>query len=244
MKIVHNLEFCKALHATARGRIACVDVGAKFIGVAISDDSRTFAHPIGAIARSYRGANNQSALEILQKLNALVVSKYEHTTIAGLVVGLPLLNSEMTPFCHEIHATFKKMHYVHRKLESPEGLLLNKDSEPLRLKLTSLPPICTYWNEYNSTVDAKSIIKQVSNKQSVKLTAKDSIAASIILGSFLDHPFVIKHGVLRKATGVSTDKDDRGSSSDSPIPITPQGQSTSGRKKQKKVLSRRPHIIY
>eukprot|EP00981_Chlorochromonas_danica_P002681 scaffold525_cov170-Ochromonas_danica.AAC.5 len=49
--------------------------------------------------------------------------------------------------------------------------------------------ICTFWDERNSTVGARRLVKDMmlSSRRTVMLKYKDSLAASLILQGFLEH---------------------------------------------------------
>lgn len=87
--------------------------------------------------------------------------------IAGFVVGLPLFETgELTPLSREIMELVEKLSVISD---------LNNDE-----------CMCTFWNECNTTVRARSIISKFSRRRSVLVKNKDTVAASIILQSYLD----------------------------------------------------------
>jgi len=213
MKLLNYIEFCRHLKLNGKGNIAGLDFGAKQIGIAISDQSRHFVHPIGSITRSRCGANLNSGVEILSKLGTLFKEKGYHD-VTGLVIGLPLLDGRMTPFCHEIRATvgqMEKLVELSHTVEHDDRDVANTGEHdwpslasgsvhrdvptvPTGL-LEYVPPVCTFWDEYNSTSEAKAAISRVTSKRAVRMREKDSVAACIILDRFLEHPAVGRLGI-------------------------------------------------
>jgi len=90
----------------------------------------------------------------------------------GIVVGFPLhIDGSLTPLCYEILRIGEELQ-LHRKdllsaLPNPQEML------------------CTFWDERDSTVEARNIIAGMSVRRSVVRKYKDSVAASVILRNFL-----------------------------------------------------------
>ena len=176
MKAMCNLNFCKHLQLNHCGRLVALDMGSRQIGVAVCDESRYFCSPLGSIARSIRGVNVEASNEILSKLDGILISK-NVKNITGIIVGLPIFENKMTKFCHDIVDLFTLMESIQTS------------------QLKVVPGYYTFWDESNSTANAKEMIHQFTNKRAVRMNEKDAIAASLIMESFLEHPTVIKQNI-------------------------------------------------
>lgn len=178
MKILNNSEFCKALSLSKVGKVGALDIGVKCVGLAISDESRYYCSPVGTITRKIRYGKD-AGLEMNTKLFRLMQTE-SIPTLSGMVIGLPLLQGKQTSFCDEILHLISNMNEINLTSNNGSGVIAD---------------ICTFWDESFSTTNAKSIISQFSNKRSVRLKEKDSIAASLILESFLEHPTVVRYNI-------------------------------------------------
>ena len=79
-------------------RVGAIDFGTKRAGLAISSDCRNFSFPMMHIDRMPSRMSKESILAFVSTLeNALI----EHR-IGALVVGFPVHNDRITPFCNEI----------------------------------------------------------------------------------------------------------------------------------------------
>jgi RNase H-fold protein (predicted Holliday junction resolvase) len=218
MKLLNNLEFCRYISKQTHGALLGLDMGTKQIGVAFTDcKNRQFVGRLGSIQRQHFKSSRIAAEEIILKLEDLVDLKSGicSSSILGVVIGLPLLeNGVMTPFCHEIVKTVNLMNEFY----TSKGLV----NEPFGKYDCFVPPVCTFWNEYDSTSDAKSYINEyVSSKRSVRMNVKDEVAAALILEGFVNHPFIRQHSEPKKmqsvpaenGKNVTLEKDDMVSSS-------------------------------
>lgn len=93
---------------------------------------------------------------------------------------MPLLeDGSLSPFCHEI-------------IQLCDNISCNVDSLGIKMGENNSDDsihnqsIVTFWNERNSTVNARQVIKNYSKKRNVQKQAKDSLAASLIMQGYLD----------------------------------------------------------
>lgn len=224
MKLLCKIDFCKCISSAKNknnGVIVALDMGAKQIGVACTDTSKTYVNSIGRIDRRYRGGSKEASLEIIHKLNALLL-KHSIYGINGVVIGFPMHNQQITPFCKEIlkivdnsyvyckslrykrtldsHTSLFQLPYMHcgpdsrsNPCESHTILDFNNSKSKLQLLEDSELAIpCILWDEYNTTSEAKEAMQQYTSSRKVRMDKKDEVAASIILSRFLEDPFVRK----------------------------------------------------
>lgn len=158
-------------------RLMGLDYGSKRVGISLSD-SMTHAFPLDTYKRkltpSYYDSTklkvNYMKLDdesINHASNYITTIVNEHN-VFGIVVGLPLMEDNSTSIlCEEIISFMQKLN-----VESLDE---------------SMPCICTMWNERGSTVAARGHISSLSKKRRLFMENKDSLAAAIILQSFLNH---------------------------------------------------------
>ena len=79
-------------------KVAALDMGTKYCGVAISDETRMFIGPGKDIHRKHRPLSKEDIDSMSVALSSLV----QENNIKVFVVGLPIYNNELTPFCREI----------------------------------------------------------------------------------------------------------------------------------------------
>ncbi|XP_050377904.1 uncharacterized protein LOC126795125 isoform X2 [Argentina anserina] len=85
MKYVRPLNLFMDLHkAKPRGRILGLDVGDKYVGLAISDPSNKIAHPVSVLLRK------KSTLDLMAEDFNSLVSMF---SVAAFVVGYPFTES-------------------------------------------------------------------------------------------------------------------------------------------------------
>lgn len=162
MKIVlHSSSLVKdVLKFSTKTKLGALDVGKNFVGIAMSDESRTFVKPLGCLERQTNQRMSATAIDnFSSKLERYVCEN----KIAGFVVGLPIFQGELTPFCNEI---IKLMTNVQLP-EKPEVF-------------------CTFWNETDSTFQARNLSSKYSTSSAVYLRQKDALAAGIILMDFMN----------------------------------------------------------
>jgi len=155
------------LHSPISFKIASLDVGTKYVGVAITDETRRLVVPIKRDIRrkssvQYNRMSDQSIQSFNHDLNNLISTH----NIRLIVVGLPLHMFQLTPLADEIIDLMMKV----------EIDQVNSAGEAI---------YCTFWDETDSTVTARALSRSMSNKRSVFTRNKDSLAAYVILESFL-----------------------------------------------------------
>ena len=201
MRLLSNIDFCMLLQKYPIGSIGCLDFGSTAVGIAVCDSSRRFFHPLGTVSRKYRGSTKEATVEVMYKTMDMLRGR-GYNSLSGMVIGLPLIgDQEMTPFCHQINNIVTKAGVL-------DYTSNNETGPPNRVAamLSSLPPVCTYWHEYNSTADAKAYLRETTTRRSVRMAQKDSVAAAIILENFLEHPEVLRFGIRETSSNeVRTD---------------------------------------
>jgi putative Holliday junction resolvase len=135
------------------GRILALDVGEKTIGVAISDETGTYAFPGDTIRRQPEGhRKDMAAIRRLIEANA----------VREIVVGLPLrLDGSRSAQTERVEAFI----------------------EILR-RFVSLPVIVQ--DERLSTAEAERVLIAAGRRRDQRKQTVDSMAASLILQSYLD----------------------------------------------------------
>lgn len=133
-------------------RLLALDVGEKTIGVAVSDETETFAFPGETILRQEGYRRDMNALRRL----------VEEKEIAEIVVGLPLM------------------------MDGTRGIQVEKIEafvEQLRRYVTV--PVVTQ-DERLSTLEAEKLLLTTDKRREERKKVVDSMAASVILQSFMD----------------------------------------------------------
>ena len=137
-------------------KIAGLDIGTKHIGVAISDETRQFVFPSKIRLKrniTYGKLSSYDIKSFSKDLNQLVINDQ----IRFFVIGLPVYNKIMTPLAHDI----------------VELCIHTKISDTLTYKGDDI--LCTFHDEYESTVNARALTHRVSNKRSVMVKQKDGM---------------------------------------------------------------------
>ncbi len=139
-------------------RILGIDYGLARIGISLSDESKILASPLMIFAAEKKSENTAvKLLEFLQKHQS-----EHHYSIEQIVIGLPLMmNGKVGLLADEVK------HFV----------------EELR-KLTPIPIV--FWDERLTTVQAERSLRESSMSRKKRAKVVDTIAAVIILQSFLD----------------------------------------------------------
>ncbi len=167
MRLVPLRDFKDVILAIrGRKKLACLDVGTKHVGVAISDESLRFTFPHSTFHRVDSPENYSSRMDPDRILAASMhfQSLADKENIGAFVVGLPLLNGQVTPLCREIV-----------KFTSSLSIMLH-DSQDMW---------ATVWDESYSTSNARHLSKGITSSLRVRQKRKDMMAASIILEDFL-----------------------------------------------------------
>lgn len=142
-----------------RGRIVALDFGLKRIGVAISDESKIIATPYKTIFTEKKGADTASKL--INELKADAVSrKY---AIEKIVVGLPLM------------------------MNGKKGFLADEVTHFIELLKPLIDCPIIVWDERLTTAQAEKSLLESDLTRRRRSQIVDSIAAIIILQSYLDH---------------------------------------------------------
>lgn len=140
-------------------RIIGVDYGLARIGLSISDEQKIIATPMITLAAEKR--SEATVLKLIKELNAH--AKTHCYQIEEIVIGLPLL------------------------MNGKKGLLADEVLHFIELlKQHFLVPITT-WDERLSSVQADRSLRESSMSRKKRARTVDSVAAIIILQSYLDH---------------------------------------------------------
>lgn len=137
-------------------KIAGVDIGSKYVGLALTDESRNFVSPLKYDITRKPGINFNYTFT--RGLNNIITSN----GVRMFIIGLPVYNGQLTPFCSEIIDLVSKA-------DTPEDTF------------------CCFWDETNTTMHARSITRLFSRRPSVISKQKDGLAAAVILNSFLSY---------------------------------------------------------
>jgi RNase H-fold protein (predicted Holliday junction resolvase) len=177
------------------GKLMALDVGTKKVGVAICDETRHYISPVATLQRSL----DKSISNV--KLSAQLQRIVDQERIVALVVGLPLTaDFQMTSHARHITTLMDSI-----ELFEPVGLrpimpiVLATEEPTIKSTLPGLgrtkpvstlcpvqtPLTATYWNEYNSSVNARRLAKSLSSRPIVAKRHKDDFAACLILEGFL-----------------------------------------------------------
>lgn len=149
----------KTAHTSSRRRIAALDYGLKRIGIAISDETKVIAFPLITITTEKK--LHDTAAKVVRELAAH--QKNYLYSLEEIVVGLPLLLSGKQGFlADEVKAFIEE---------------LAKHSQV---------PIIT-WDERLTSVQAERSLRESSMTRKKRTQHVDTVAAVILLQSFLDH---------------------------------------------------------
>lgn len=139
-------------------RIVAIDFGMARFGIAISDPTKIIATPMETLQAEKKA--DKTAVKLLEYLNAYC--KKMNCDIECIVMGMPLMMSgKRGLLADEVH------HFV----------------EQLKL-LTQIPIIL--WDERLTTVQAEKTLRESSLSRKKRAKAVDSVAAIIILQSYLE----------------------------------------------------------
>lgn len=140
-------------------RIVGIDWGVARLGLAVSDGNKIIATPLKTLQAEKR--SEETAKKVLAELlSHASTHKYE---IAQIVIGMPLMMSGKSGFqADEVH------HFI----------------DQLR-QLTDIPIIP--WDERLTTSMAERSLKESSLTRKRRAQVVDSVAAILILQSYLDH---------------------------------------------------------
>lgn len=141
------------------GRIASLDLGARRIGVAVSDVSATLARPVGVLRISaLEGDGLQRALTEVARLSA------EEDGLAALVIGLP------------------------RRLDgTPNAMTSRVEAFATRLAARVALPV-RFQDERLSSHEADERLARREKDWRARKERLDAAAAAVILQDYLDRP--------------------------------------------------------
>lgn len=143
-------------------KILGLDIGTKNVGVACSDEKHRLAFPLHTLKRKPPRNSIQSIQSFSKTLQAVV----NDNTVCAIVVGLPINeDGGLSVLCNEIIELMRRVE------------VCNERNEEL---------CCTFWNERNTTVDSNLVFQRMSGNISKQRKHKDMVAASLILGGYLD----------------------------------------------------------
>lgn len=146
----------KIYHLDVTGRILAVDVGARRVGLAISDASRTLARPLETIAVSSEADAVDRVARRIEELHG------EDEGIAAIVVGLPSsLDGTATPQTARVRAFIARL-----QARTP----LRVDTEDERL----------------TSREAESRLAVREKDWRKRKAQLDAVAASVFLQDYLD----------------------------------------------------------
>jgi putative Holliday junction resolvase len=153
---IHTPQALKA-HLKSGGRLLGLDVGAKTIGVAISDPGLTLASPLDTVRR-------MKFTEDVRQLARMI----EGRDVGGFIVGLPInMDGTQGPRCQSVR------HFA-------ENLVGRAD-------LLGFEPEIAFWDERLSTaVVQRLLIDEVDMRRDKRAQAVDKMAAAYILQGALD----------------------------------------------------------
>lgn len=160
-----------------------LDYGTRRIGIGISVDGlnayelATYnRHPTAVTKDS---SNNFQSTSVRMDYNSdeamIHASKFlsrivQAHNVKGIVVGYPLLHDgSPSKLCPEIVSFMQRL-----QIDPP-------------IQTPLFPCVGTIWNENGSTVIARAHIRSFTTRKAVAMKKKDSVAAAIILQSFLNH---------------------------------------------------------
>lgn len=173
MKIVNIKSFTSVLKQAPSvkfGKLMALDVGTKRIGVALSDETKRFISPLETLTHAMGDSAD------IQRISKHLQSKVVEHKIVGVVVGFPLdQDGEVSPLCRRI-------------LAFTSALPLVYDST-FPASFAGSPLLCTFWDERNSSVEARRMAKTLSSRKAVARKHKDTFAACLILEGFLEHAY-------------------------------------------------------
>jgi RNase H-fold protein (predicted Holliday junction resolvase) len=150
--------------SSARFKICGLDIGTKKVGIAITDESRTFVAPYKLdISRKEPRMSKESVQAFSLVFSQFLCSE----ACKAVIIGLPLHNGKLTPLCDEFI----------RLIASTNLTLDSRTPEPL----------CAFVDEYGSTSRAREISRLTTQGSKISLfqRQRDGLAAALILESFL-----------------------------------------------------------
>mmetsp|Transcript_6256 Transcript_6256/g.6464 ORF Transcript_6256/g.6464 Transcript_6256/m.6464 type:complete len:167 (-) Transcript_6256:303-803(-) len=141
-------------------KLAALDVGKKRIGVSITDFSKQIVQPWGSIDRKHHRFSKDSIIKLSNSIDNLISNE----NIGGIVVGYPLhTDGSRSLMCKEIYRLLYMLEH------STQNTIL-----------------CTLHDERYSTMQARRLSYHISEKREGLKQRRDSLAACLILQSFIE----------------------------------------------------------
>ncbi len=194
LEIFHRLLCASTASPALRyGKLVALDVGTKRVGVAMCDETRRMIHPVDTWQRSVDKTLRYQDKSLTGKLQRLVESE----GVSGVIVGFPLgLQEEITPLCTDIVTLIQSLDCVYPKGGLMANAIISSVVEDVMVKeregekegvVVSPPMVATFWDERNSSVQARRLARTMSDRKAVAKKYKDSFAACLIMEGFLEH---------------------------------------------------------
>jgi len=138
--------------------IAGLDIGKKYMGVAISNPDQSISTPLTTVKRT-KFTQDMAHLE-------QIFADYE---VKLLIIGLPVnMDASINSSCDMIYSFIDEMNKYHQISDKIETIMI--------------------WDERLSSMEAKELFKNdLSNKKAKEKGITDKLAAHIILQSALDY---------------------------------------------------------
>ncbi len=159
MKIITSRATSMTLFLKSKStkKLAGLDIGTRHVGFALSDEDKKFVTPITTLSRNQPRMTPESISNFSNQLDNLIVAN----RVEAIIIGLPILNKKLTPFCEEIIEFMSKVEV----------------SDP--------SVACLFWNEEYSTHEARNLFANISSKKSIFKKQRDGLAAAVILSNYL-----------------------------------------------------------
>jgi len=140
------------------GRIIGIDFGMKRIGIAISDETRTIAMPLTTVTAERK--SEHTVLKVIDELRKACNDR--GYVIEEIVIGMPLRLNGKSSFLGDEVKHFSE-------------LLSGQISYPI-----------TLWDERLTTAQAERALREANLSRKKRSKVVDTVAATIILQSYLD----------------------------------------------------------
>lgn len=161
-----------------------LDIGSKRIGLAKCDLHFFRVVPCGLIERK-PGIDHRDRMEKLSRILQQTIQTHQ---IVGIVAGFPLMpDNSLTPLAERILEDMSKVNCVYpvhsQGRSAPTSNIIAEAAETDNAE--QQPMMCTFWDERESTMNARAVIRGQSSKLAVMNKMKDPFAAVYILDDFV-----------------------------------------------------------